>query len=268
MLVKLVEKGNGMVKGIFFMISLLCSSITSASEVTRIFMAGDSTMSIKNVKDYPETGWGMPFSYFFDENVVVENRAKNGRSTRTFISEKRWQRINSELTKGDFVIIQFGHNDQSKHKMDRYTAPEEFKANLTSFINNVRAKQAHAILMTPITRRYFNADGSIKDTHPIYADLVRQVAKQTNVTFIDMETITQHYFEQLGNKGSALRFMHILPDLHPNYPNGVKDNTHLNHLGAREVAQLVLTELKKMNNPLSHRLRLPDPKHLTLSYYQ
>jgi len=235
-------------------------------DVTQVFLAGDSTMSIKEVKDYPETGWGMPFSYFFDENISVSNRAKNGRSTKTFISEQRWQGIYDELKAGDFVVIQFGHNDQSKHKTDRYTPPAQFTANLTRFISDVRAKKAYPILMTPITRRYFNDDGTIKETHLIYADLVRDVAKNTEVDFIDMEKVSKHYFQQLGEPLSRLRFMHILPDLHPNYPNGVTDNTHLNQLGAREVAQLVLAELKLMNHPLAERLRAVDPKHLKLSY--
>jgi lysophospholipase L1-like esterase len=233
---------------------------------TYIYMAGDSTMSIKEVKDYPETGWGMPFSTFFADDIIVDNRAKNGRSTRTFISERRWQDILDELKAKDIVFIQFGHNDQSKHKTDRYTTPEQFTANLTRFIADVNEVNAEPILMTPITRRYFNNEGIIKNTHPIYADLVRNVAKQTGVTFIDMEKITQSYFQIMGDEQSALRFMHIKPSLHPNYPNGVKDNTHLNELGAREVAQLVLSELKALNHPLSKRLRKVDPKHFKLSY--
>lgn len=242
-----------------------CSVANENTHIT-VYMAGDSTMSIKDVKDYPETGWGMPFSYFFDEQVSVKNLAKNGRSTKTFITEGRWSKINNELKSNDFVFIQFGHNDESKHKVDRYTTPKEFSDNLTRFIRDVRAKKAHAILMTPITRRQFNEDGTIKDTHPIYADLVRKVAQQTGVVFIDMERVTQQYFQQLGEQGSALRFMHIAANLHPNYPNGVRDNTHLNQLGAREVAQLVLTQLKQLNHPLTNRLRAVDPKHLKNSY--
>ena len=256
-----------MSKFIIFITSLFCSFILMANEATRVFMAGDSTMSIKEIKDYPETGWGMPFSYFFNDNIIVENRAKNGRSTNSFIAEGRWQKIVDELKSGDYVIIEFGHNDQSKHKTDRYTSPQEFSANLTRFISDVRRKNAQAILMTPITRRYFDKNGNITNTHPIYADLVREVASETKVDFIDMEKVTQQYFQQLGDENSALRFMHILPNLHPNYPNGVKDNTHLNQLGAREVAQLVLTELKKIDHPLSKNLREVDPKHLKLSYY-
>ena len=251
-----------MVKSFFGIVIFMCTFVVHGQENTIVYMAGDSTMSIKAVKDYPETGWGMPFSYFFDDSITVDNRAKNGRSTRTFISEQRWRAIIDNVRQGDFVIIQFGHNDQSKHKQDRYTTPDEFSANLLRFIAEVKEKQASPILMTPITRRYFKEDGTIKDTHPIYADIVRSVAKQSKVVFIDMEVITKKYFEKLGNEDSKLRFMHIEANLHPNYPDGISDNTHLNRLGAREVAQLVLTELKKMNHSLSKKLRVPDPKHL------
>lgn len=246
----------------FLCVGVALSSSVQAGEKINVFMAGDSTMSIKEVKDYPETGWGMPFQYFFNDQVQVINLAKNGRSTRTFKSEGRWQMIMDEIKPGDYVIIQFGHNDQSKQKGDRYTSVPDFKENLLGFIKDVREKQAHPLLMTPITRRYFNEDGTIKETHPLYADAVRDVAKQTKVDFIDMEAITKRYFQALGDDGSALRFMHIAPDLHPNYPLGVTDDTHLNQLGATEVAQLVLTELKKMNHPLVAKVRKPDPKHL------
>ena len=254
-----------LVSWIISVIALNLPAMASENGIT-VFMAGDSTMSIKEVKDYPEAGWGMPFSYFFNDEVTVDNRAKNGRSTKTFISEQRWQGILTELKAGDYVFIQFGHNDQSKHKVDRYTPPAEFRHNLSQFIAQTKEKNAFPILMTPITRRYFSDDGTIKETHPIYADLVRQVAKETKVEFIDMEIVTKHYFQQLGEQASALRFMHIKANLHPNYPNGVKDDTHLNNLGAREVAQLVLTELKQRNHPLIKQLRAVDPKHLTLSY--
>src|ERR1044071_3242842 len=90
----------------------------------KVFMAGDSTMAIKETKAYPETGWGMPFVYFFDSTVVVNNRAKNGRSTRTFISEGLWQKLIDDVHEDDYDLMQFGHNDESKEKTDRYTTPE------------------------------------------------------------------------------------------------------------------------------------------------
>lgn len=244
------------------LIGLSATVFATEKASLQIFMAGDSTMSIKDEKDYPETGWGVPFDVFFDPAVSVHNLAKNGRSTRTFIEEGLWQSITDNLRPGDYVFIQFGHNDQSEHKQDRYTAPAQYQANLRRFIADVRTKEAHPLLLTPVTRRYFTKAGVIEPTHRGYDDLVRQVARTEKVVFLDMEKVTREYFTAQGDTASKLRFMHIAPDLHPNYPIGVTDDTHFNALGAREVAQLVLTELKKIDHPLAHRLRVPDPKHL------
>ncbi|MGL6160422.1 rhamnogalacturonan acetylesterase [Microbulbifer sp.] len=249
-------------KKTLYALSLLLPMLAQAET---LYMAGDSTMAFKPVKDHPENGWGMPFSLFFNESVKVENRAMNGRSTRTFIEEGRWGSIEKSLQPGDFVVIQFGHNDESEKKKDRYTPPEQYKANLARFIRETRAKGATPLLMSPITRRYFKEDGTIKHTHP-YAPLSREVAKEEKVDFIDMEAITREHFQQQGDENSALRFLHIPPDTHPNYPNGVRDDTHLNQLGAREVAQLALREMKKMGHPLAKKLREPEAKHLTFSY--
>lgn len=246
-----------------------CSATTptkTANTVHTIYMAGDSTMSIKEIKDWPETGWGVPFAIFFDESLQVDNRAMNGRSTRTFIEEGRWQAIVDVLQAGDYVMIQFGHNDESELKVDRYTTPAQYQANLTRFIHDVRAKNAEPILLSPITRRNFNSQGIIEETHVKYSPLSQQVAAAEQVVFLDMDAITRAYFQTLGIEDSRVRFMHIAPALHPNYPNGVSDNTHLNQLGAREVAQLVLAELKRLQHPLAQRLRTPDPKHLELEY--
>jgi lysophospholipase L1-like esterase len=233
--------------------------------ITTIFMAGDSTMASKALKDYPETGWGMPFSIFFDDRVAVLNLAENGRSTRTFVEAGLWQRVIDNLHPGDFVFIQFGHNDESEQKADRYTTPEQYVANLTRFIAETRAGGGVPLLLSPITRRHFGADGRIGETHA-YGPLSAQVAAETQVEFIDMDALTREYFTAMGDRESALRFMHIPPDTHPNYPYGVRDDTHTNELGAREIAQLVLAELKRRQHPLATRLREVDPKHLELRY--
>ena len=119
---------------ILFAAILLLSFVQPIKRKTKIYLIGDSTISIKETKVYPETGWGMPFVYFFDSTIEVDNRAKNGRSTRTFISENRWQSVADSLQNGDYVFIQFGHNDESKEKADRYVTPEQFKINLTKFV--------------------------------------------------------------------------------------------------------------------------------------
>lgn len=248
---------------LLFYISAL--SVCFSANAAQIFMAGDSTMAIKAPKDYPETGWGVPFEFFFAPQHKVINLAKNGRSTRTFISEALWKTIEQQMSTSDFVFIQFGHNDQSKHKTDRYTTPEQYEHNIRHMIKVTKSKGGSVILMTPITRRHLAADGNLKLTHP-YADIVRRIANDTQVTFIDMERLTKAHFEQMGPEQSALRFMHIKRNLHPNYPNGITDNTHLNQLGAREVAQIVLQELRRLEHPLTELLRTPDPKHLKYFY--
>jgi len=228
-----------------------------------IFLAGDSTMAIKEVKDYPETGWGLPFSIFFDSGVSVFNHAKNGRSTRTFISEGRWQTVREKLQKDDIVIIQFGHNDEVPSKKDRYTTPAEYKDNLKLFVSETRSKGAEPILLSPVTRRYFGKNGRIKETHD-YTKYCEELARREKVLYIDVDLLTRNHFSLMGEELSALRFMHIAADTHPNYPLGVNDNTHTNNFGAREIAQLVLAALKKRNHYLASRLRKPDPKHLKL----
>src|SRR4029078_8751186 len=112
---------------------MLCALIPEKKKI-KIFMAGDFTMSIKKKKTYPETGGGMPFVYFWDSTVTIVNRAKNGRSTKTFISEGLWKSIYDEIHEGDYVIIQFGHNDEQKEKGERYATPDTFRMNLTRFV--------------------------------------------------------------------------------------------------------------------------------------
>jgi lysophospholipase L1-like esterase len=221
-----------------------------------VYLIGDSTISIKETKAYPETGWGMPFANFFDSTVVVDNRAKNGRSTRTFISENRWQPIVDQLKEGDYVFIQFGHNDESKEKVDRYTTPEEYKKNLSRFIDETRAKKAIPVLLTPVARRKFK-DGIQQETHAEYSPLVRETAKVKSVAFIDLDVKSTELLQKYGEEKSKLLFLQLEAGEHPNYPEGKNDNTHFNELGARVIAQLVLSEIKKSKLELADRIVKP-----------
>ena len=160
-------------------ILIFASSIFAQKSPITIFIAGDSTAAEKLPEKRPETGWGEKFGQFFkDGKVKIENRAMNGRSTKTFISENRWQAIVDDLKKGDYVFIQFGHNDRSKEKGERYTPPEDYRKNLIKFIGEVRAKKANPVLLTPVMRRRFDKDGKFYDTHGEYPDIVRAVAKE------------------------------------------------------------------------------------------
>ena len=225
----------------------------------KIFMAGDSTMSVKEVKAYPETGWGMPFVNFWDSTVTVVNRARNGRSTRTFITEGLWKSITDEMTEGDYVFIQFGHNDEVATKASA-TKPDEFKVNLIKYITDTRDKKGIPILLTPMARRSFDSTGKIISTHEQYANIVREVAKETKVLFIDMDKKSQELLQQLGVDDSKYLFNHLKAGEHPNYPDGKEDNTHFSELGARKLAEIVLAEIRNLKIDLVERIVAPVVK--------
>ncbi|MCX6315782.1 MAG: rhamnogalacturonan acetylesterase [Bacteroidetes bacterium] len=241
--------------------TIVCMSLAfPAKKKIKIFMAGDSTMSIKETKAYPETGWGMPFVYFWDSTVTVVNRAKNGRSTKTFISEGLWKSVYDEAGEGDYVFIQFGHNDESVEKKERYATPDTFKMNLNRFIREAREKKATPILFTPVSRRKFDKTGNAILTHEQYSALVKEVAVETGVHFIDLDEKSRALYQQMGEEHSKLLFLQLQPGEHPNYPEGKTDNTHFTELGARLIAQLVLKELRALNIELTERVVIREVK--------
>lgn len=241
---------------LFILLLILCSFRTVDQHKVTIWLIGDSTMSVKEKKAYPETGWGMPFVNFFDSSVVVDNRAKNGRSTKTFLSEGLWKPVVEKLKEGDYVFIQFGHNDEVKTKAS-YTTEIEFEANLEKYIKESSAKKAIPVLITPVARRSFDPAGKIQETHLIYSELVRKLAKEQQVPLIDLDRKSQDLLQQFGPEGSKYLFNHLAKGEHPNYPEGKEDNTHFNELGARRIAELVLEEIKALNLELADRIVKP-----------
>ncbi len=226
----------------------------------KIWLCGDSTIAIKQTNTYPETGWGMPFIYFWDSTIQVNNLAKNGRSTKTFINENLWKQVVDGASEGDYVFIQFGHNDESEEKKDRYTTPDEFKANLTKFVKEARALKAIPILLTPVSRRKFDTLGTALETHKIYSALTKEVADKEKVLFIDLDAKSRALYQSFGKENSTLLFVQLKPGEHPNYPEGRIDNTHFSELGARLIAQLVLKELKELNTDLNNHIIDPKAK--------
>ena len=221
--------------------SCLWLSEGNASEPARIFLAGDSTMAEKLPEKRPETGWGeMLQDWFPTDEVVVINHAKNGRSTRTFIEEGRWDRLLAEAKPGDYVFIQFGHNDQSKSKPERYTPPEAFKSNLSRFVSDVIARGAQPVLLTPVARRRFDENGEYYESHGVYPDLVRAVAVSSGVPLIDLHASSMLFLQAYGAGRSRELFLWLDPQENANYPDGVEDNTHFSPKGARAMASLVM----------------------------
>lgn len=225
----------------------------------KVWLIGDSTMSIKEVKAYPETGWGMPFRYFFDSTVDVDDRAQNGRSTKSFIDEGRWQDVVDHLSEGDYVFVQFGHNDEVPTKRT-YTTEEQFKNYLIRYVNESRSKKAIPILITPVARRKFDASGNIVGTHQVYSQIVRDVAKQLNVPLIDLDKKSQALLQQLGPETSKLLYNHLEPGENPHYPEGRSDDTHFSELGARKMAEIVLASIKELHLGLAAHIYQPRAK--------
>lgn len=216
-------------------------------------------MSIKEVKAYPETGWGMPFRYFFDSTVEVDDRAKNGRSTQSFINEGLWQPVVDNLSEGDYVFVQFGHNDEVPTKKT-YTTEEQFKNNLIRYVNETRSKKAIPVLITPIARRKFDASGNVIGTHEVYSQIVRNVAKQLNVPLIDLDKKSQALLQQFGPKTSKLLYNYLEPGENPHYPEGRSDDTHFSELGARMMAEIVLASVKELKLDLADHIYQPAVK--------
>ena len=224
----------------------------------KIFMAGDSTMAIKAPRAFPETGWGMPFVHFWDTSVTVINKAKNGASTRTFTEDGLWQLILQQAEAGDYFFFQFGHNDEVPAKKS-YTTEKEFMNNLKRFILESRNKNAIPVLLTPVARRKFDSTGRIEGTHEAYSQLVRYVAAEEKVVLIDLDKKSQSLYRLLGEEKSKLLFLHLQKGEHPNYPDGKEDNTHFSELGARLMAQLVLSGIREKIPELAKRI--VSPKH-------
>lgn len=234
-------------------------TISSDKRPVHIFMAGDSTMAdkvaSKDVMDsvtgithsvpFPERGWGQLLPEFFNENVVIENFAKNGRSSRTFISEGLWAKLLSGVQKGDYVIIQFGHNDSSPEKVDRYTSPDDYYKNLSGFVDDVKARGGNAIICTSVARRRFDKNGSFIDSHGEYLDLARKVAKDQNIPLIDMYEKSKKLLIDLGPDKTVDLFMHFKPGESLLFPDGKIDNTHFREKGATLMADLFVQGLEE-----------------------
>ena len=203
-----------------------------ASSFTTIHLMGDSTMAEKDLKGgNPERGWGMMFQNFVDSTFQVVNYAQNGRSTKSFIDRGLWDKVYNALQPGDYVFIQFGHNDAKVDDPERYApAYGAYQQNLRTFIRGAREKGATPVLLTPLARRWFK-DGKLdRDCHGDYPAAMKQVAKEMSVTLLDITTESLDWLESLGDEASKAYFM---------ISTGKDDNTHTVARGARKVTELV-----------------------------
>ena len=239
---------RNIVKTVFsLVIGLSLVSCKKEVKPISIYTIGDSTMADKpNPDENPERGWCQLLPKFLTDNAVVKNHAVNGRSTRSFIVEGKWNAVKEQLKKGDYVFIQFGHNDQKYKDPKRYTNPKTaYRNNLIKFVEETREKGANPVLFTSIVRRKFNEHGTLIDTHKGYPLQVRIVAKEMNVPLIDLQYLTEQLEEQYGVEASKKLHLHYAPNEILYYPEGKADDTHLSVLGATEVSKLAINQLEE-----------------------
>ncbi len=221
-----------------------------------VHLVGDSTMADKRDPEHnPERGWGQMLHLFFNDEVTVKNHAVNGRSSLSFIHEGRWNEVLEELRPGDYVLIQFGHNDQKAYDPQRYANPwSAYRRNLERMCRETMERGGKPVILSSIVRRNFNAEGTLEDTHGPYPYIAREVALELGIPFIDLQQQTEDLVSGLGPVRSTALYMHLKPGESEMYPDGRTDNTHLNVSGATEVAAMVAASIMEQGLPLSSYL--------------
>ena len=213
----------------------------------RVFIAGDSTAATKLIEKKPETGWGEMIPEFFSADVEFVNLALNGRSSKSFIDEGHLQKIIDSISSGDFLFIQFGHNDEKADTKLHTDAFVSYKEHLKKYIKVARNANATPVLLTSVQRRAFDESEKIKDTHGDYPVAMRELAAELNVTLIDMSEKSKIYYEKLGIEKTKEILLWLNPGESLNYPEGVQDNTHFCEKGAKKIATLVFEGIIENN---------------------
>ncbi len=248
-----------MLKKIISLLSLILLFSFHQPDKIRVFLIGDSTMANKWEADFPETGWGMPFAKLFNEATEVQNHAYNGRSTKSFRKEGRWKKVYDQIRPGDYVLIQFGHNDSKKSDPNRYAeANTDYRTNITRYIAETRDKGGIPILLTPVQRRKFDENGHFVDQHGDYPRVVREVAKKEEVFLIDVEKLSRENLEKIGPERSKKIHLIYPENIFPKYHKGVEDNTHFSVYGAGLVANMVANEIFHSSEHLKSFLKKSD----------
>jgi lysophospholipase L1-like esterase len=243
--------------------ALLSLAASPASAEQRIFIASDSTAANYAVEHYPQVGWGMMLNCGLAPDVEVINRAIGGRSTRTFIAEGHWEKLLADAQPGDVVLIQFGHNDASTSRPERYAPAETvYRDNLMRMIWEAKGRGLSPVLVTPPARRSFD-HGRAKADFADYSRVMRELVVLTGTPLIDLEARSLALLDSLGEVGSTKYYLHYTPeDKVAAFANGIADDTHFSELGGRAMANLVAQELRGIRLPVSEKV-LADRPDLT-----
>lgn len=225
--------------------------IEPITDVTTVFLCGNST--VVDQEDEPWASWGQMITRWFGPQVAIANFAESGLSCTTFLAQLRLDKILSQLKKDDYVIVEFGHNDE-KEKKAGDGAWYSYSRNLKIFVDRVRAAGGHIIFCTPTARRFFK-DGHIENTHGDYPAAMKAVAEREQVPVIDLTQMSTVFYETLGEEGSKRALVHYPANTFANQEKPLADNTHFNPYGAWEIAKMVVMGLKQIQSPLANCLR-------------
>lgn len=226
--------------------------IEKVENVPTIFLCGNSTVVDQDYE--PWASWGQIIPRFFNDKICFANYAESGESANTFIAAGRLKKALSQMKKGDYIFMEFGHNDQ-KQKGPGKGAYYSYMTSLKTFIDEARARGAHPVLVTPTQRRSFGPDGKIKDTHEDYPEAMRWLAAKENIPLIDLNEMTRTFYEAMGVEESKKAFVHYPAGTYPNQTKDFADNTHFNPYGAYEIAKCIIEGMKKLNLPIIQHLR-------------
>ena len=246
-------------KKLFFLILIQLLFIFSLNKKT-IFIIGDSTAANRNINiDKVKRGWGQMFQMYFDQSEVeIKNEAKSSQTSRSFINDGHWAKVKVKLKKGDYVLIQFGANENKRFGdyKNKYTlVGSTFDQYLTIYAREIKLLGAIPVLMSPVVKRVWDKNGNLVNTLGKYREAAKKVASETNSLFIDANKITEDLEKYYGVEGSKKLHMIYKPGEEPSLPNGVTDNIHYNIFGAVLVARLFAIALGEVAPELKPYLK-------------
>ncbi len=226
-----------------------------------VYIAGDSTVVDQDKE--PWAAWGQMLPVFFNDRIAIANEAESGETIASFVGERRFDKIFSTIHAGDYLMMQFAHNDQKPGR--GFVSIPRYKELLERYIQLARARGAHPVLVTSMNRRDFTPEGKIVPTLAGYPDAMREVAREQKVPLIDLNAMSKTLFEAMGPEGTLKAFVHYPANTFPDQPKPLADNTHFNSYGALELAKCIVQSIREQKLPLARYLRhgIPsfDPAH-------
>lgn len=234
----------------------LIKSTFQVDDKVDIYLIGDSTVSDYPENYYPRMGWGQALASFFQENVSVHNKAVSGRSTKSYIDEGLWKEVLSALKEGDYLLIQFGHNDMKSENERLYAAPfSAYTDNLKTFVEEAKRKKAFPVLVTPVYRRRFDDNGLLQNSLGEYPLAMRILAEKEEIPLIDLHKKSLQLFSELGPEKTKKIFLWLEEGEYKNYPKGIEDNSHFSEQGANALSRMVVEEMQRLGLPVTSYLK-------------